>query len=205
VPGRAAPEPSYDRWLFRQDEQASYRRYADVLRLIGADEPDKRWLLKNPGHIATMDCLLEVFPDALIVQTHRDPVQAVPSLCSTLHMARRMYEGEAARAEVIGPRELDYWGRAIAATEAIRCRHPERFFDVDHREFHADPLGTVRRIYRRFELTLSDSARERMQHRIAASAAAGPGVHRYRASSYGLSEQQIRKTFADYAAKYRLS
>jgi len=54
--------PSYDGWFFRQDERESYRRYADVLRLIGAEEPDKRWLLKNPGHIAEVDACYRCSP-----------------------------------------------------------------------------------------------------------------------------------------------
>lgn len=62
-----------------RDETPSYRRYADNLRLIGADSPDQRWLLKNPGHITHLDALLTVFPDACIIQTHRDPAACIPS------------------------------------------------------------------------------------------------------------------------------
>jgi hypothetical protein len=175
------------------------------LRLIGANEPDTRWLLKNPGHIAQMECLLEVFPDALIVQTHRDPVQAVPSLCSTLHMARRMFEGDDARPEAIGPRECAYWGDAINRTERLRAMRRDRFFDVDHRVFHGDPLGTVRKIYAHFGLTLREPVIAGMQRWIAESPTSKHGEHRYKASSYGVSEQQIRKEFADYSAKYGLS
>lgn len=74
--------PGYDRWWREQDETASYRRYADNLRLIGADVPAQRWLLKNPGHISHLDALFAVFPDACVVQTHRDPAKSIPSVCS---------------------------------------------------------------------------------------------------------------------------
>lgn len=203
--GASSYIPSYDDWFFRQDEHASYRRCADVLRLIGADQPDTRWLLKNPGHIAEMQCLLEVFPDALIVQTHRDPVKAIPSLCSTLHMARQMYEGEGARPEVIGPRECAYWRRAVDRTEGQRAARPRQFLDIDHRQLHADPLGTVRRIYAYFELTLSESTVERMRRWIAASPTSKHGEHRYDAASYGVSEPKIHEIFADYSARYDLN
>jgi hypothetical protein len=146
--------PSYTRWLETQDEGPSYRRYVDVLRLVGVDAPDQRWLLKNPGHVATPDELLEVLPDACIIQTHRDPVQAIPSLCSTLHMAWRMFEGDAARAVLIGPREIDYWANAMVATARTRARHRTQFHDVHHRDFHRDPMGVVRGIYERFDLTI---------------------------------------------------
>ncbi len=203
--GASATLPSYDAWLFEQDGQASYRRYADVLRLIGADEPETRWLLKNPGHAAEMECLLAVFPDALIVQTHRDPVKAIPSLCSTLHMARRMYEGNATRPELIGPREIRYWSRAVARTERVRARRPDQFFDVDHRQFHADPLEVVRTIYDRFGLTLSAAPLERMRRWVAASPTRRYGEHRYVLEDYGVSAAQIHAAFADYIDRYRLA
>ena len=197
--------PSYDDWFFAQDEQASYRRYADVLRLIGADDADRRWLLKNPGHIAQIGALLMVFPDACIVQTHRDPLQAIPSLCSTLHMSRRMFEGDAARPDVLGPRECAYWQRAVEHTEQVRRSCPERFHDVDHRGFHADPLGTVRGIYEHFGLTLAAETERLMRQWIARNPTAAHGEHRYQLASYGVNERRIRDDFAAYRERHRFS
>jgi Sulfotransferase family len=196
--------PSYDDWFFRQDESESYRRYADVLRLIGADEPDKRWLLKNPGHVAEVECLLSVFPDACVVQTHRNPVKAIPSLCSTLHMARRMFEGDAARAELIGPRECAYWSRAVERTAKARANRPGQFYDVDQRQFHADPLETVRGIYEFFGLQLSATAADRMRRWAAESPTTRHGEHRYDLACYGVSEHEIRETFAGYIKTHHL-
>ncbi len=198
------PIPSYDRWFREQDERAAYRRYADVLRLIGAAEPEKRWLLKNPGHIAQPDALLEVFPDACIVQTHRDPVKALPSLCSTLLMSRRMYEGEAAQAELIGPRECEYWGAAVEAAQVVRERHPRQFFDVDHGSIYAHPLGTVRAIYDHFDLTLAPTAAARMQGWIAENPPGKHGEHRYDVASFGISAEDIRRRFAGYMHRHGL-
>lgn len=195
--------PSYDRWLFAQDERDSYRRYADVLRLIGADEQGRRWLLKNPGHIARIDALLEVFPDACIVQTHREPLKAIPSLCSTLHMARRMFEGDAARPEVLGPRECTYWQRAVERTERMRQSRPAQFYDVDHRKFHADPLGTVRAIYDYFGLTLAANSEQLMRQWIARNPTAAHGTHQYEVGGYGVTEERIRNDFAAYRERHR--
>lgn len=196
--------PSYDRWFLGRDELPSYRRFVDVLRLIGADEPDKRWLLKNPGHVAEIDCLLEVLPDACIIQTHRDPVQAIPSLCSTLHMSRRMFEADAARPDLIGPREVEYWGQAMEKTERARQRSPDRFHDVDHREFHRDPMGVVRAIYDRFDLALSDEAARHMQRWIDESPTTRHGEHRYKIGDYGVTPEQVRHRFGDYMTRHRL-
>jgi hypothetical protein len=203
--GSSMHVPSYDRWHWARDELPSYRRYVDVLRLVGADEPGKRWLLKNPGHVAEIDCLLEVLPDACVIQTHRDPVKAIPSLCSTLHMARRMFEGDAARADVIGPRELDYWGRAMEKTARARARRAGQFFDVDHREFHHDPIRVVRAIYTRFDLDLSDETTRRMQQWIAASPTSRHGEHRYDIAHYGITAGQVRERFGDYIERHSLA
>src|SRR5207244_1987556 len=74
--------PSYDEWFLAQDMTSSFRRYADNLRLLGADEPEKTWLLKNPSHVLAMDELLAVFPGAVVIQTHRRPIEALTSLVS---------------------------------------------------------------------------------------------------------------------------
>jgi hypothetical protein len=195
--------PSYDAWLQEQSELDSYRRYVDVLRLIGAADPDKRWLLKNPGHIAQIDALLEVLPDACIIQTHRDPLKAIPSLCSTLYMARRMFEGDATRADLIGSRECRYWRQALERTDQARRTRPAQFFDVDHRGFVADPMGTVRAIYAHFGLELSAGVRERMQAWIAASPTSKHGEHRYRLEDFGITRGQIQREFAGYRDQHQ--
>jgi Sulfotransferase family len=197
--------PSYDEWFFAQSEANSYRRYADVLRLVGAAEPNKRWLLKNPGHIAQIEALFDVLPDACVIQTHRDPVKAIPSLCSTLYMARRMFEGEATRAETIGARECRYWHQALTRTAGARRSREKQFFDVDHRDFVADPMGTVRSIYDYFGLELSAIAQERMQVWIAARPTSKHGEHRYRLEDFGITAPQVRDTFADYRSLHRLT
>lgn len=197
--------PGYDRWWLAQSEDASYGRLARTLQLIGAD--DRRpWLLKNPGHIMQLDALLEALPDACVVQTHRDPVTALPSLCSTLLMARGMSEGDAVDPREIGRREFDNWARATDAAMAARARLPaERFFDVRHRDFHADPMGVVRRIYAHFGLALSAAAEARMRERIADNPEGRHGEHRYTASQFGLDADTIRARYGDYMRRYALA
>ena len=75
--------PLYDRWFLGANETASFRRYKDVLRLVGLND-ERRWLLKNPSHVFGIDALLAVFPDACIVQTHRHPAASLASLVNLL-------------------------------------------------------------------------------------------------------------------------
>ncbi|MFD2501623.1 sulfotransferase family protein [Rhizorhabdus histidinilytica] len=83
------PVPRYDLWYRDRDDSDSYRWLADVLRLIGKGD-DRRWLLKNPTDLFSLGEVLNVFPDAMIVQTHRDPVEAMPSICNLILAAQRV-------------------------------------------------------------------------------------------------------------------
>src|SRR5690606_12691514 len=75
--------PEYDSWFQSLDELPWYREMADTYRLIGLGD-ERPWLLKNPGHFVSIDALLEVFPDAQVIVTHRDPWRALGSLCSII-------------------------------------------------------------------------------------------------------------------------
>ncbi|TLX70626.1 sulfotransferase [Pseudomonas nicosulfuronedens] len=197
--------PSYDAWFLGQSELPSYRRYADVLRLIGADEPDKPWLLKNPGHIAQLEALLQVFPDACVVQTHRDPAQALPSLCSVLSMARRVVEGEGVQLLGIGGRESAYWRQALDRAVELRESLGGRVFDVDHRRFHSDPLGVVKALYGHFGFTLDAEVEQRMDRWIAESPTTRHGEHRYTPQRFGLEQEAIRREFGGYSRRFGLA
>jgi hypothetical protein len=187
--------PAYDAWWREQDERASYRRLATVLQLVGADEQAKPWLLKNPGHIWKLDVLLETFPDACVVQTHRDPVQALPSLCSVLAMARGLSEKDNVVLREIGEREIENWHAATTRAMVARECLPDQCFDVQHSEFHVDPMGVVRRIYERFGYTLTGDVERRMQERIRANPEGRHGAHVYTLDQFGLNADDIRERF----------
>ena len=74
--------PTYSQWLRQQDWTAAYRRHRRNLQLIGLPDAGQRWVLKNPSHLFALDALLEVYPDALVIQTHREPRTAIASVCS---------------------------------------------------------------------------------------------------------------------------
>jgi hypothetical protein len=196
--------PGYDEWWRQQDESSSYQRLKRVLQLIGANTPDQPWLLKNPGHIHHLDRLLEAFPDACVVQTHRDPVKALPSLCSVLAMARGISEGVNVQEAEIGRREFDNWAQATDASMAARERLPGQFFDVRHKDFHDHPMGVVQNIYRHFDFELSPHTEQKMRDRIAADPEGRNSDHRYTLAQFGLEEGEIQQRFAGYCSRYEL-
>ncbi|MFC4905722.1 sulfotransferase family protein [Actinomadura gamaensis] len=189
--------PSYSAWLAEQDWTPAYRRHRRLLQLIGLNDPGRRWVLKNPSHLFALDALFAVYPDALVVQTHRDPGTAMASMCS---LAAHATDGwsELFRGEVIGRDQLDLWARGLRAFRAERARHdPSRFFDVRYEDFVRDPLGTVEAIYARFGLPLTGEAREAMKHlHTESSEGRARPSHRYTLTDFGLTPEQVEARFA---------
>jgi hypothetical protein len=69
----------YGSWFQKQDLRPMYAYYGDLLKLLDWQRPGQRWLLKSPAHLWALDILVEMFPDACIIQTHRNPMQILPS------------------------------------------------------------------------------------------------------------------------------
>ncbi|UCF67366.1 MAG: sulfotransferase, partial [Acidobacteriota bacterium] len=74
--------PAFNEWLSAHDARSAYAYHRKQLQLLQWHCPGERWVLKSPGHLWTIDALVATFPDARIVQLHRDPLKVVPSACS---------------------------------------------------------------------------------------------------------------------------
>ena len=74
--------PTYSQWLSRQDWTKPYQRHRKNLQLIGLNDAEKRWVLKNPSHLFALDALFAAYPDALVVQCHRPAETIMASMCS---------------------------------------------------------------------------------------------------------------------------
>ena len=198
--------PSYDAWWQCQSEAESYRHYYRCMQLIGSNEPTKRWLLKNPGHIDNLDLLFAIFPDAKVIQTHRDPAKAVPSLCALLMQLHPLMEHPRTEqhAHIMMSREVAKWSNAVHKAARVREAHRGQVLDLIHGDFHCDPVGAIERIYAFIGMDLTEQATTEMGQRIAEKPEMSHGVHRYNVADFGLSEGEIRERFGDYVERYDL-
>lgn len=189
--------PTYSAWLAGQDWTPAYRRHRRNLQLIGLPDAGRRWVLKNPSHLFALDALLAVYPDALVIQTHREPHTAIGSVCSLNARASQGWS-ETFRGTVIGADQLELWARGLETFTEQRQRHdPARFYDVDYADFVADPIGTVTAIYDHFGLPLTGEAATAMRrlHATSTTGTARPS-HSYRLADFGLTEEQVTERFA---------
>jgi sulfotransferase family protein len=188
--------PAYSRWLSGQDWTAAYRRHRRNLQLIGLPDAGRRWVLKNPSHLFALDALLSVYPDALVIQTHRESAAAIASVCSLAEQASRGWSTTFTGPQ-IGRDQLELWARGLELFTAARARHdPARFFDVAYAEFTADPLAVIESVYARFGLTLSGRAAGAMRALVTGSAGTGARPsHRYSLDDFGLTAGQVLERF----------
>lgn len=195
------PLPTYDAWLAKQTLRPSFERYADNLRLIGMNDTERRWLLKNPSHVASLAALLDVFPDACIVHTHRDPRVSMASHVHQLMMVQRTIAGEHASQQKLNERECEFWSTALRNALRVRKQRPGAFCDVEHEEFLAAPMQTVERIYSHLDVPLSTEARKRMSVWLLANPQHKHGEHRYSAGELGVGEEVVSAFFKDYMSE----
>ena len=160
--------PSYARWLIDEADMASAYRYHRIfLQHLQSRHPAPRWVLKSPGHLWCLGALLDEYPNALLVQTHRDPLRIVASLTSLMSTLRRLGSDD----DLASPRSAGEFGeylvdRARPLGRRARATAPspaDRVVDVQFRAFMADPFATIREIYDRLGLELSDESEQRMR------------------------------------------
>jgi Sulfotransferase family len=195
-----ATVPDYASWCLETHPRFAYERYKRVLGLIaGGDE--RRWILKNPDHIFALDALLDVFPDACIVHTHRDPVEAVGSVASLSYKVLALREPERTMRE--HGWTARFWLGGLEKGERSRARlDPGRVFDLHVDEFQADQVGAVQRIYEHFDLPVTDEALAAWTARAAGDPRSGHGRHDFRAEEFGIGRELVAEVAPSYLARY---
>lgn len=189
--------PTYSQWLARQDWTKPYLRHRKNLQLIGLNDPEKRWVLKNPSHLFALDALFETYPDALVVQCHRPAETIMASMCSLSQHTTAGWSNSFMGAQ-IGEDALETWSRGLQRFNSVRAEHdPAQFCDVDYFDFIKDPVASVEGIYRRFDIDLTDAARQALEDSHAQSQQ-GPRApkHTYSLADYGLTDAQVKERFA---------
>jgi hypothetical protein len=196
--------PGYQTWLDGADLRGVYASHRRQLQYLQWRCPGERWVLKSPGHLWALDALLDVYPDARIIQTHRDPLKVVASLTSLVTLLRSMASDRVDALE-IGADWTTLLAAGLERSIAVRARRlPEgpQVIDVHFADLVRDEIGTVRRIYEHFGLTLGADAEARMRRFLAANPRDKHGTHRYTLAASGLDATVERQRYAAYQRRF---
>jgi len=194
--------PSYRAWFFRQNLQPAYEYHRRFLQHLQFRRAGRRWILKAPTHMFAMPALLSVYPDALFVQTHRTPVDAMASVSSLVTILRSAFS-DAVDPLIVGREAIDYWSETMKKFLRERDRlENNRICDIQYDEIRRDPIRAVRRIYEYFGWSLSHEAERRMRALVASQAKRQSANHRYDLSQFGSSAGEVFSVFETYCQRF---
>jgi hypothetical protein len=197
--------PSYRTWFFRQDLRPAYKYHRRFLQHLQFRRSARRWILKAPTHMFALPALLSVYPDALLVQTHRTPVDAMASVSSLVTILRSAFS-DAVDPLIVCREAIDYWSETMDKFLRERDRLREnRICDIQYEEIRREPIRTVQRIYEFFGWSLSREAEQSMRILIASQAKRQSANHRYELSQFGASAHDVLSEFAPYCKRFGLS
>lgn len=198
--------PTYNRWLLGEADLApAYRWHRRYLQHLQSRNPVGQWLLKSPAHLWHLDALAGEYPDALVVQTHRDPLKVITSLSALVAHLRSMSSDDVDIGEIAAGYADDIFLGLARGTDA-RDRDvlpPGRIIDVQFASFMSDPLQVVGAIYTALGKELTADTERAMREFLAANPGdGGGGGTRYTFADTGLDEDDLRQRSTAYQERF---
>jgi hypothetical protein len=192
--------PEYWDWmkqLGKQDLKDLYSHYRLQIQYLQLHIRGNFWASKSPStHLHFMPVLFDVFPDANVVRLHRHPRQAVPSLCSLVSGYRKLFASRVDYYE-IGSTLLDMFVDHMKRSMEAPSNKADQITDIRFEGLIADPIATVRSIYRRFGYPFSANHEQDMARYLEGEQAA-KGVHAYTLEQFGLSQSDMTDRCGNY-------
>jgi hypothetical protein len=194
--------PSYLAWVVDSDMRGTYRYHRRTLRLLQWHCPPRLWHLKTPVHMFALDALLEAYPDAKFLWSHRDPAKVLGSVCSLIHYIRS-WSSDREDAEELGAEQLERWWDAVSRAMDFRDRvGDDRFADISFADLQVDPVGGLEAAYGRIGIEFSDASRQAVIGWAKGHEPGSHGRHSYDLAEFGLRADQVRERFAPYLKSY---
>ncbi len=190
--------PQYIEWQKEQNMVPAYQYYRRQLQILQWKFPPAHWVLKAPVHLIYLDALLEVFPDALVIQLHRDPHKVVPSFLSlvgkSMGMGNRFDKNAFAE---LSESIIDSMQEILERAISIRSRHDSsKFLDIHYNDLMVNPISAIQRIYKFFGYKFSNTFEERIASWLRENPQAKYGKHSYSLEQFGLIPEALKNRFA---------
>jgi hypothetical protein len=197
--------PSYLAWLMGCDMRETYTFHRRVLKLLQWHCPPTLWHLKTPVHMFALDALVDAYPNAKFMWSHRDPAKVMGSVCSLIHYVRS-WSSDRDDTNELGAEQLNSWAEAVGRAMDFRKRvGNDRFSDVAFADLQSDPVNTLEAAYQSLGLTFTDATAYSVERWASEHQPGSRGGHEYDLGDYGLTPQGVRERFADYLRAYDAS
>jgi hypothetical protein len=199
--------PSYMPWLMRQDHSKAYEELKTWFKILQYEKPERRgrrWLLKSPHHLLSggLRTMLETFPDAKAIMTHRTLESVLISYCSLQRLTISKYSNSL-DPKKLGREAIGAFRGAIDNLIAVRKSYPrERFIDVQYRDTVSQPLDVYGDTMRAMRLEPSESDERAARDWMTKNGREKHPPHHYKADDYGVTREDIAREFADYHEQF---
>jgi hypothetical protein len=196
--------PGYFDFLVEEaDFAAAYRIHRRQLQLLQWRMPQPRWALKYPNHVLAMDAILQVYPDARFVMTHRDPVQTLASICKLSLKLREARYDEPVDPHEVGRQMLRFVGRHIDRIMAF-TGGPEagRVSHVDYYRMLDDPAAAVADAHAGLGLDTPDEVRAAVTEWRRRNPKGARGANPYALEAFGLEAEAVAEQFSGYTQRF---
>ena len=200
--------PEYGRWLVANGSGDAYAYHRRTMQHFAWQRRQRepgymgQWLFKMPFHLMELEALIKTYPDALFIQTHREPSQFMGSWNSLVERVRSL-SSEPLPPHEFGAEQLAFMSGMMGKAVRFRETHPEledRWMDVNYVDLVEDPMAIVHRIYERFNWPLKQGTITAMENWLfrQSERRRGEPRHRYDLGDYGLTPEDVKAAFAGY-------
>ncbi|HID52243.1 MAG TPA: sulfotransferase [Anaerolineae bacterium] len=198
--------PNYVKQLHNRGMEIDYQWYFEQLQVMQWYNGRGRFVSKTPFHLFGLAELLEIFPDAAFIQTHRRLNEAIPSWLSLSSVNHMLHEKQLAREDVTRY-WLFIWGETLERAMAVRRQtDSSRFYDLHYTDLIADPIASVQAIYRHFGYNLTSEAESKMRRWLAGDRKKRPSTpHHYTMAQFGLTRQKVADHFFAYMTQFNVT
>jgi len=198
--------PRYRDWLLQQDMTQAYQWHKQFLQHLQCEMPNRRWLLKAPGHLANLNTLAATYPDATIIWTHRKPIESIASFSSLTNSLRGGFSDDI-DAQATGRHELEHFSKVMekgmaSRTNAASRKHANPIVDASFTEICQHPITVIEMIYQQLDMHLSMATKDHMHRYLQQRPADLYGKHRYTAQDFGLDEAPVATLFDGYMTQF---
>lgn len=177
-----------------------------ILQTVQHGQPPKRWLLKTPGYLLMLDDLLAAYPDACIIQTHRDPAKTMPSTVSTVAMIQWLRTDHVdldVIALLVGAIFTD--GLATVARRRSDGTLPGVYGDARFADLMADPAEAIAGAYAGIGRELTTDHRQAIAAYLRDKPRGKHGTHRYTAEDWGFDPAVLHRELGEYLAQFEVA
>jgi len=199
--------PSFDAWVEAQDHTPGYEYLKLLLQFLQwqkkqTGQQAERWTIKAPHHLHYMDLVFKVFPDARVVQSHRDPLETIPSLASMISELWVIYS-DAADPKIVGEQWARKFANGMSHTLDVREQMgDERFLDLWFKDTVSQPLQEIQKVYDFIGMDLTAEAETEMRQWQDFNKRELRPTHEYTLEQFGFTEAGLKEQFARYRERF---